>query len=126
MPLLSLDFYVPSDERFDKVKMADFLAYALKSVGQLLLPEIAALFDKTPNEFDTFQDILNLYEGGIRLPNGNNLKALRACIPGEMLKELLRSDGEQFLKYPMPDVIKGIQKISPHLTRLLEDHISFL
>lgn len=123
MPLLSLDFYVPSDERFDKVKLSDFLAYALKSVGQLLLPEIASLFDKTPNEFDTFQDVLNLYEGGIRLPNGINHKEIRACIPGEFLKELARSDGEQFLKYPMPDVIKGI---SPHLTRLLKYNISYL
>ncbi|KAI8566243.1 hypothetical protein RHMOL_Rhmol02G0025100 [Rhododendron molle] len=107
LPLLSLDFYVPSDERFDKVKMSDFLAYALKSVGQLLLPEIASIFDKTPNEFDTFQDVLNLYKGGIRLPNGINHKEIRACIPGEFLKELARSDGERFLKYPKPDVIKA-------------------
>ncbi|KAG5560143.1 hypothetical protein RHGRI_003432 [Rhododendron griersonianum] len=107
LPLLSLDFYVPSDERFDKVKLSDFLAYALKSVGQLLLPEIASLFDKTPNEFDTFQDVLNLYEGGIRLSNGINHKEIRACIPGEFLKELARSDGERFLKFPMPDVIKA-------------------
>lgn len=123
LPLLSLDFYVPSDERFDKVKLSDFLAYALKSVGQLLLPEIASLFDKTPNEFDTFQDVLNLYEGGIRLPNGINHKEIRACIPGEFLKELARSDGERFLKFPMPDVIKGI---SPHPTRLLKYNFSYL
>ncbi|KAE9453177.1 hypothetical protein C3L33_14919, partial [Rhododendron williamsianum] len=61
----------------------------------------------TKSEFDTFQDVLNLYEGGIRLPNGINHKEIRACIPGEFLKELARSDGERFLKFPMPDVIKA-------------------
>lgn len=107
LPLLSLDFYVPSDERFDQVKLSDFLADALKSVGQVLLPEIASLFDRTPKEFDTFQDVLNLYEGGNSLPSGANLKEIRDCIPWEILKELLRSDGERFLKLPMPDVIKA-------------------
>lgn len=88
--------------------MSDFLAYALKSIGQVLLPEIASLFDKTINEFDTFQDVLNLYDGGIKLRNGVVPQSkIRDCIPWEMLKELIRSDGERHLKFPMPDVIKG-------------------
>ncbi|PSR85368.1 Linoleate 9S-lipoxygenase [Actinidia chinensis var. chinensis] len=106
LPLLSLDFYVPRDERFSQAKMSDFLADALKSIGQILLPEIASLFDRTPNEFDTFQNVLNLYEGGIKLPNAVPHCEIRDCIPWEMLKELVRSDGERFLKFPMPDVIK--------------------
>lgn len=109
LPLLSLDIYVPRDERFSHVKMSDFLVYALKSIGQVLLPEIASLFDKTINEFDTFQDVLNLYDGGIKLPNGVvPQRKIRDCIPWEMLKELIRSDGERHLKFPMPDVIRGI------------------
>ncbi|KAI8561386.1 hypothetical protein RHMOL_Rhmol04G0335000 [Rhododendron molle] len=36
LPLLSLDIYVPRDERFSHVKMSDFLAYALKSTGQAI------------------------------------------------------------------------------------------
>ena len=107
MPLLSLDIYVPRDERFSPVKMSDFLAYALKSLGQVLLPELASLFDKTMNEFDTFQDVLNLYEGGLKLPNGVPISKIKDCIPWEMLKELLRSDGERLLKFPMTDVING-------------------
>ncbi|KAI8003549.1 Linoleate 9S-lipoxygenase 5 [Camellia lanceoleosa] len=107
LPLLSLNIYVPRDERFNHVKMSDFLAYALKSIGQVLLPEVQALFDKTPNEFDTFQDILNLYEVGLKPPKGFSLYKFRNCIQWEMLKELFRSDGgERFHKFPMPDVIK--------------------
>uniref|UniRef100_A0A5B6ZBN7 Lipoxygenase n=1 Tax=Davidia involucrata TaxID=16924 RepID=A0A5B6ZBN7_DAVIN len=86
--------------------MSDFLAYALKSIVQFLLPEFEALCDSTPNEFDTFQDVLKLYEGGIKLPEGPLLDAIKENIPLEMLKELIRTDGEGYFKFPMPQVIK--------------------
>ncbi|XWS13625.1 hypothetical protein CRYUN_Cryun36dG0053600 [Craigia yunnanensis] len=104
--LLSLNIYVPRDERFNLVKFSDFLAYALKSLFQILIPEIAALFDKTINEFDSFQDVLDLYEGGVKLPNDATLKKIRDCLPWEMIRELARNDGERFMKFPMPAVIK--------------------
>lgn len=104
--------YVPRDEHFNQVKFSDFIGYALKSVGQVIVPEIRALFDKTINEFDTFEDVLNLYKGGIKLVNHNqSLNKLRQCVPWELLRELVRSDGERFLKFPVPDVIKGSKRI---------------
>ncbi|KAI4373958.1 hypothetical protein MLD38_012015 [Melastoma candidum] len=106
LPLLSLNIYVPRDERFTHIKFSDFLAYALKSLGQVLLPEITGLFDKTLNEFDSFANVMDLYEGGIKLPNDPKLRKLKDCIPWELLKELVRNDGERPLKFPMPDVIK--------------------
>lgn len=108
LPLLSLDIYVPRDERFGHLKFSDFLAYSLKSLVQVLVPELRSLCDKTVNEFDTFEDVFNLYEGGLKLPNGPTLSKIRERIPWELLKELFRSDGERFLKFPIPDVIKGI------------------
>ncbi|KAL3728286.1 hypothetical protein ACJRO7_032955 [Eucalyptus globulus] len=104
--LMSLNTYVPRDERFGHLKMSDFLAYALKAVGQFLKPELESIFDSTPNEFDSFQDVLYLYEGGIMLPNGPLLESLKEHIPLEMLKILFRTDGEGLLEYPMPQVIK--------------------
>ncbi|KAL2229895.1 probable linoleate 9S-lipoxygenase 5 isoform X2 [Sesamum indicum] len=104
--LLSLNTYVPRDEKFNQVKFSDFIGYSLKSLVQVLIPEIKAVFDKTINEFDTFEDVLNLYEGGIKLPDGHTLHKIRECVPWELIKELIRSDGERFLKFPMPDVIK--------------------
>ncbi|XP_031499214.1 probable linoleate 9S-lipoxygenase 5 [Nymphaea colorata] len=101
-----LDIYVPRDERFGQRKMSDFLASASKSIVQILVPESKALFDKTPDEFDTFQDVFNLYEGGIKLPDSPALNKVKDMIPLEMIKELVRSDGEQLLKFPMPRVIK--------------------
>ena len=77
---MSLNIYVPRDERFGHLKLSDFLAYALKSISQFLKPELESLFDSTPNEFDSLQDIPKLYEGGIKLLEGA-LKNIRDNIP---------------------------------------------
>ncbi|CAK9186383.1 unnamed protein product [Ilex paraguariensis] len=105
LPLLDLDIYVPRDERFDPVKFSDFLAYAFKSIGQVLVSEISS-FDTTPNEFNNFQALLKLYDDGVKLPNSQTLTKLRERIPWEMRKELLANDGGRLFKLPMPDVIK--------------------
>ncbi|GMY21575.1 probable linoleate 9S-lipoxygenase 5, partial [Fagus crenata] len=104
-PLLSINIYVPRDERFGHLKMSDFVAYALKAIAQFLKPELETAFSSTPNEFEKLQDILNLYEGGIELPN-DLLQNIRKNIPVETLKEIFRTDGEGLLKFPVPQVIK--------------------
>ncbi|KAK7280144.1 hypothetical protein RJT34_25206 [Clitoria ternatea] len=104
--LLNLNVYVPRDEQFGHVKFSDFLAYSLKSVAQVLLPEMKSICDKTINEFDTIEDVLDIYEGSIRLPSGPIASKLRELIPYELFRELVRNDGERFLKFPVPDVIK--------------------
>lgn len=105
LSLLRLDIYVPRDERFSQVKFSDFLAYAVKSLVQVLIPEIRSLFDKTVNEFDSFQDVLNIYEVGINGQNGGTHGTVRDCISWEFIRELAHSD-VGFHKFPMPDVIK--------------------
>nr|XP_043623195.1 probable linoleate 9S-lipoxygenase 5 [Erigeron canadensis] len=103
--LLSLKIYVPRDERFTHIKFSDFLGYAAKSIGQVVRPEVKAIFDKTFNEFDSFEDVLKLYQGGIKLPK-RTIGKIRKRVHLELIKELLRFDGEQPLAFPMPDVIK--------------------
>ncbi|KAF4353910.1 hypothetical protein F8388_007414 [Cannabis sativa] len=60
--LLNLNFYIPRDERFGHLKMSDFLVNTLKSVALIIKPAIESLFDRTPAEFDSFKDVLSLYE----------------------------------------------------------------
>ncbi|KAL8234443.1 hypothetical protein R6Q59_020543 [Mikania micrantha] len=103
--LLSLNIYVPRDERFNHIKFSDFLGYAVKSIGQVVRPELKAMFDKTPNEFDSFADVLKLYEGRFNLPK-HTIKKIRKHTNLELARELLRNDGEKPLTFPMPDVIK--------------------
>ncbi|KAB2630176.1 linoleate 9S-lipoxygenase 5 [Pyrus ussuriensis x Pyrus communis] len=97
--------YVPRDERFGHLKTSDAIAYALKLVSQLVKPDELATLVASQNEFGSLKDVLKLYEGGIRLPEGLQ-KSVRDNIPLETIKELFRPDGENFLKYPVPQVIK--------------------
>ncbi|ESW04996.1 hypothetical protein PHAVU_011G143000 [Phaseolus vulgaris] len=60
---------------------------------------------------DSFKDVFKLYVGGIKVSEGI-LKNVRDKIPAELLKELLRTDGERFLKFPVPQVIKEVVGVS--------------
>ncbi|XP_061370322.1 seed linoleate 9S-lipoxygenase-3-like [Gastrolobium bilobum] len=97
--------YIPRDEAFGHVKSSDFLAYGLKSVSQDVIPALQSVFDInfTPNEFDSFDDVNSLYEGGIKLPT-DIISKLTQSLP--VVSEIFRTDGEQFLKFPPPKVIQ--------------------
>jgi linoleate 9S-lipoxygenase len=61
--------YVPRDEVFGHLKMADFYGYTIKALVDGIVPAIRTYVDLSPGEFDSFQDVIKLYEGGIKLPN---------------------------------------------------------
>jgi linoleate 9S-lipoxygenase len=99
--------YVPRDEKFGHLKMSDFLGYSIKAITQGILPAVRTYVDCTPGEFDSFQDIINLYEGGIKLPKIAALEELRKSFPLQLLKDLLPVGGDFLLKLPLPHIIKG-------------------
>ncbi|CAI8588482.1 unnamed protein product [Vicia faba] len=97
--------YVPRDENFGHLKSSDFLTYGIKSLSQDVVPLFkSVIFDLnfTPNEFDSFDEVRDLFEGGIKLPTN----VLSKISPLPVLKEIFRTDGEQVLKFPPPHVIK--------------------
>ncbi|KAL2337925.1 hypothetical protein Fmac_012371 [Flemingia macrophylla] len=99
------EMYVPRDENFGHLKSSDFLTYGIKSLAQNVLPLFKSLiFDLnfTPNEFDSFDEVRGLYEGGIKLPTD----MLSQISPLPVLKEIFRTDGENVLQFPPPHVIK--------------------
>ncbi|KAK9137304.1 hypothetical protein Sjap_007898 [Stephania japonica] len=104
LPLYRVDIYVPRDERFGHLRVADFLGYAVKALVQLLVPE-GTNIDSTPNEFDNIQDVTDLYEKGFKLPAGLR-STVRDYMPSETIRELLRTDGENLFRFPIPQVIK--------------------
>jgi linoleate 9S-lipoxygenase len=96
------------------LKSSDFLTYGIKSVSQIVLPAFESAFDLnfTPREFDSFQDVRDLFEGGIKLP----LDVISTISPLPVIKELFRTDGENVLKFPPPHVVKGV--INTYLFKL--------
>ena len=98
---------MPRDEKFGHLKMSDFLGYSIKAITQGIVPAVRTYVDTTPGEFDSFQDIINLYEGGIKLPNIAALEELRKNFPLQLVKDLIPVGGDYLLKLPLPDIIKG-------------------
>ncbi|KAF3653017.1 putative linoleate 9S-lipoxygenase 5 [Capsicum annuum] len=99
----SFEIYVPCDERFNQLKMSDFSGFALKLLSQFSHAELDA---SSFTEFDTFADELKIYDDGRKFPFESLVRMIRDIVPWELLKELLRSDGEHLRKFPMPHVIK--------------------
>lgn len=85
--------------------MSDFIAYGLKFLTQGLTPALLAYFDGT-EEIDSFDELFNMYDGGFKLPP-QVLEMVRKSMPIELLKEIFRSDGEGFPKFPKPHVIQS-------------------
>ena len=105
--VVGLNIYVPRDENFGHLKMADFLGYALKALTKNIKPGLEGIVNRTPGEFDSFKELHNLYEGGFPIPF-NAFRDLTNGLTPPMFKELLRTDGERFLKFSVPRVVKGI------------------
>ncbi|KAJ8547370.1 hypothetical protein K7X08_010956 [Anisodus acutangulus] len=62
LALLSLNIYVPRNERFNHVKFKDFLAYGATATGRVIIPQIASLLAKPFNEFNNFKHVLEFYK----------------------------------------------------------------
>ncbi|RYQ88946.1 hypothetical protein Ahy_B09g095845 isoform G [Arachis hypogaea] len=125
--------YLPRDEAFGHLKSSDFLVYILKSASQNVIPQLqSALPLVGQTEFNTFEDVRDLYEGGIKLPT--NILSDLSPIP--LFKELFRTDGEQALKFPVPKIIQVdksawmtdeefaremIAGLNPHVIKVLKE-----
>ncbi|PHT57679.1 Linoleate 9S-lipoxygenase 2 [Capsicum baccatum] len=62
--IASFAIYCPRDEKFSPLKLKDVLSNAQKAMAQLFSPQLAALGDVTLNEFNSFEDVLKVYEPG--------------------------------------------------------------
>ncbi|CAL4946184.1 unnamed protein product [Urochloa decumbens] len=107
LTLLDDDVYVPRDERFGHIKSADFLGYSIKALVDGIVP---ALKGYIGFEFNSFKDIIRLYEGGIKIPDVPALEEIRKQFPLQLIKDLMPVGGDFLLKLPMPKIIKEDKK----------------
>ncbi|CAO2167342.1 unnamed protein product [Urochloa humidicola] len=104
------DIYVPRDERFGHIKKSDFYGYTIKALVNAVVPGIRTYVDITPGEYDSFKDVLKVYQGGIKLPKIPGLEEIRKQLPLHLIKDLLPVGGDFLLKHPMPQIIKEDKK----------------
>ncbi|GJN23637.1 hypothetical protein PR202_gb11302 [Eleusine coracana subsp. coracana] len=72
------------------------------------IPVAAELADPQQKLFDSFEDILGLYETGPEAPNHPLMAAVREKIPSEFLRSLLPNGAHDHpLKMPLPNIIKS-------------------
>ncbi|QCE02435.1 lipoxygenase [Vigna unguiculata] len=63
------DYYVPRDENFSQGKRREFSQIVTKALGGRVAPLLTSLYLKsTSNEFNGFEEVLKMYEGGVNLP----------------------------------------------------------
>ncbi|PKU74323.1 probable linoleate 9S-lipoxygenase 5 [Dendrobium catenatum] len=110
--LADLSIYVPRDEMFGQLKIAELLGHAMKTVGKVLLPTLQAFLDLTPNEFDSLNEILGLYEGGLPLPDIPFVRKFIQAMPFELLIMTFIAQfnsnpaNSGVLKLPVPNIIQ--------------------
>ena len=115
----SRPFYVPSDERFDYLKLSDNKADLVRAGGHAISSKIEAkLMNKA--DFDSIEEVWKLYA-----PKGNlGVGGINNVLPGKVdvdkhdqyplafLQELTarRADGENNhpLRFPVPQVVQGM------------------
>ncbi|CAH1452677.1 unnamed protein product [Lactuca virosa] len=74
-----LPFYVPSDEDFSEIKMANFGARALYSVLHAVVPTLDAIITDKDKGFPLFRTIDMLYDEGVNVPPPDN--GLKTILP---------------------------------------------
>lgn len=110
-------FYVPSDERFDYVKMSDNKADLAKAGGHIAQTKIEAKFFNKTN-FESIADVKKLFAPKGEITGLNNVLpdkvdvAVKDQHPLRFLNELTakRADGQKAkaFRFPIPQILKSM------------------
>lgn len=109
--------YIPTDERFDHVKLSDNKADMVRAAGHAISSKIQAKLSKKTS-FESIEEVKKLYAPKGKFAGGiNNVLPAKADVstrdqqPLVFLKELTakRNDGEKnnILLFPIPQIIQG-------------------
>lgn len=104
--------YVPRDQAFEDIKQSDFVTGNLKNLIQQFLPSYFTKDTDTPVEFDTFDDIDDLYKYADKKSRPVFQEGLFGWI-SNVLGGVFTIQGEKvmssWLEYPSPRILEGNQ-----------------
>ncbi|XP_068666574.1 linoleate 9S-lipoxygenase 6-like [Aristolochia californica] len=104
--IISLDFYVPPDERFSPKKQSKFISKSVQAIVQFLIPEAKSLFEES-NSFQSFDEIFEIFEGNRNhVVGGSMIEKLEAVLPKQLFGRITHeSRKENPTKFPLPQII---------------------
>ncbi|KAK1290588.1 putative linoleate 9S-lipoxygenase 5 [Acorus calamus] len=104
---VDLSLYVPPDDRFSPNKMSDFILESVKAILHFVVPEVKSLFNSNHGNFESFDQIIGLYEEERRTSDSENwlIKHLQPLLPKELFDVAIRASKANHLKFPLPQVI---------------------
>lgn len=105
--IISLDTYVPADERFSPVKFSEFITHSIAAIVHFLIPEAKSMFQDDPG-FKSFKQIYDLYaEPRHQILEGWLGDRLKKMVPKHIAEEFVRLSKNNPVKFQVPQIIAG-------------------
>lgn len=116
--------YVPRDEAFEPIKQESYFSNVIRGLVQRSVPDLLDHFRGSPKEFDSFDEIDQLYSEGLLIKNRKNsikefLEAVSSLPMFSMLPDAVRAIAEaatdqpsSILRYPRPTILSGMSSSS--------------
>ncbi|KAG9447095.1 hypothetical protein H6P81_013223 [Aristolochia fimbriata] len=106
--VISLDIYVPPDERFSPKKMSEFISKSVQAVVHFLIPEAKSLFQESKS-FQSFDEIFEMFgksRNNDHVVDASTVEKLKTVVPkllfGHIVNETRK---EKPTKFPLPQII---------------------
>ncbi|KAH7427497.1 hypothetical protein KP509_10G047000 [Ceratopteris richardii] len=101
-------YYVPRDEAFQETKRMTFIGNTLKGMVHQLVPSLTNSIKQAGDEFQSFHEINNLYQNGLRLKRvETEFNLLRELPINHIVQKIEQTinQASNILKYSQPSVI---------------------
>ncbi|CAK7349233.1 unnamed protein product [Dovyalis caffra] len=127
---ISLDIYVPPDERFSPKKLSEFTSNSIQATLHFVIADAKSLFKQDSRSFESFDEIRDMFsskrsqavEGKVKEKlkgkvkeklkgkvkeklKGKVKEKLKKLVPYEHFKKITYASKEDLMKFPLPQII---------------------
>ncbi|KAM7521900.1 hypothetical protein LguiA_011802 [Lonicera macranthoides] len=103
---ISLDIYVPQDERLSPKRLSEFISNAIEATAHFVLPEAKLLFQDGSGHFKSFNEIRHLFTANrSQVKEGRFVKKVKDLVPEELFKMIQHARIKNPVKFPLPQII---------------------
>ncbi|KAL5562222.1 hypothetical protein UlMin_031969 [Ulmus minor] len=106
--MISLDIFVPPDERFSSKKLSDFISSSAQAAVYCLSHEAKQLFEQESDDYNSFDEVHNMFSGNrsrSQEVEGWIAEKLKNVLPAKLFKEVADVNKKNPQKFPIPQII---------------------